>query len=54
MASRRMTHDEFANHDWRGSEDDGCDICVKWFDQQDSDRRMVDEAMLKFQLGNII
>lgn len=28
-----ITHEQFANHDCKGSEDSGCQTCTQWFEQ---------------------
>ncbi len=51
--AKRITQEEFDGHDCHLSAEDGCEVCVAWYEQQQEERRLVDEAMLKVQLGNI-
>jgi len=51
LAQQRISQADYDNHDCHLSADDGCGVCEAWAVQQAEDRRVVDEAMLKIQLG---
>jgi hypothetical protein len=50
---KRITEYEFDNHDCHAGPESSCDTCLQWQRQQDTDRRAVDEAMMRLQLRAI-
>jgi len=52
-AQKRITEEEFNSDDSHFSAEDGCPVCDAWRQQQDADRRAVNKAMLKVQLGSL-
>jgi hypothetical protein len=51
--TKHITQEEFDAHDCHAGPDSGCQVCAEWYYQQKQERRAVDEAMMKFQLGAI-
>ncbi len=48
---KRITREEFENHDCHLRAEDSCAVCIAWAEQQETDTRKVDESLNSIGLG---